>query len=129
MTKKIIFILILLLVVAGLAGTSLLRRQTKQPEKTEKSSPKKTIKDWLTNNQGAECRLKTPQGEITVLTKANKVKIVGQIGLGPAGGTNQGAMINDGQYIYLWNQGETKGIKYPIESTSTKISGPARLEL
>lgn len=58
----------------------------------------------------------TEQGEVKTWVKDNKVRVEG-VGFGvPGTAGNQGGMVNDGEWIYIWGGEEKTGVKYKLSA-------------
>jgi len=81
---------------------------------------KEKIADVVETGNSTHCVMSTTEGgTIETWTKGEKVKAYGTNIGGSAG---MGYMISDGQWAYMWVEGETKGLKYPITDEETPRS-------
>lgn len=62
------------------------------------------------------CTYTSQSGEVTVLAKGGKIKVDGFSYATPEGQETRGFMINDGETIYFWSEGEGKGTKYSLSA-------------
>jgi len=66
------------------------------------------------------CVMETSEGgKIETWTKDKKVKVYG---LNTGGGAGMGYMISDGEWTYMWVEGEAEGTKYPVMDEETPRS-------
>jgi len=87
----------------------------KAPEAQNSASPEdgltvkenNTLMGWLKKGKGVECTVSSPEGNITVKTKDNKVRIDGiPYAFGAAAGAeaiNNGVSLTDGDWTYFWS--------------------------
>lgn len=60
------------------------------------------------------CTMTDTKGAVVdYYNSGKKMKIVGT---NVSEETETGTIINDGEYMYVWSEGETEGIKYPVSS-------------
>ena len=73
---------------------------------------KEKIADVVETGKSTHCIMSTTEGgTIETWTKGQKTKVYGA---NVGGGPGMGYMISDGQWTYLWVEGQTKGSKYPV---------------
>lgn len=72
-----------------------------------------SLKDALLSGQAMRCTYNDGQGEVSSLVKGSKVRVEGM-----SMGENQGKgwMINDGEWMYTWSDGEKKGTKFNVQA-------------
>lgn len=108
--KKILPLIIVILVIGGVILWK--KNNSSQP------GAKKSILDWIKGEQSVRCELDVNDSKVIVLAKGNKIKVIGQ-SVPVSGQTEKGNLINDGQWIYVWSEGEETGIKYPVEESES----------
>lgn len=89
------------------------KKQTKQPT-SQKEEQKQgfSLKNALSLGKSIKCVYKMNDEESTIWIKGKKMRMEGG-GLEEGG---KGGMINDGEWIYIWNDKDKKGMKYKISS-------------
>jgi hypothetical protein len=75
-------------------------------------APKTGLVDALLGNETMKCTYSDSYGEVTVWAKAGKVRSEG-FNYG-ASGNEKGGMINDGEYLYIWQESDKTGLKYKL---------------
>lgn len=75
-------------------------------------APKTSIVDALLGNDTMKCTYSDSYGEVVVWAKAGKVRSEGSsFGMQ---GNEKGGMINDGEYLYIWQESDKTGLKYKL---------------
>jgi len=122
--KKVI-IIIIAVIILGAGGYFIFSQAKNGPEaKTDASKDIKGLKvnknntllGWLKRGKGVRCAIKSEDEEVIMQTKNNKVRIDGLAGM--MGQTEEeteepGAMISDGEWVYIWSG--TGGMKMNIK--------------
>ncbi len=81
---------------------------------------KEKIADAVETNKSTYCVMEiTGGGTVETWTKGEKTKAYGT---NMGGGAGMGYMISDGQWTYMWVEGQTKGSKYPVTEEETPRS-------
>lgn len=112
--KKILPVVLIIVLVGG--GLYFIKQKQSPPPSTN-TQTNKSILDWLKGKQGVRCELDMNGSQVVVLAKENKIKVIGQtLPIGEQ--VQKGNMINDGQWIYVWNEESDTGIKYNIKEQS-----------
>lgn len=123
MNKKIwaLILLMLLVLFMFIAYRSLSSKRVGQTTpgggKTEtREEPGKlvSIKDALTLGKSVQCNYTTEEGEMTTWVKGEKVRVEG-VGF-DSGGSGEGGMINDGEWVYIWGKEDESGMKYKLSA-------------
>jgi hypothetical protein len=96
------------------AGSSPASPTAKQDAKQEGWS----LKNALSLGQSVKCSYTTEQGEVTTWVKDKKVKVEG-LGVSTTEKSGKGGMINDGEWIYIWNDADKSGMKYKLAALVT----------
>lgn len=106
--KKLVIVLILIaLVIGGYRFLSQRRVAEEKPAETVFES----LKEALTAKVPLKCEVEVEEGKkIIVYIKGEKQRIEGI----DYEGEEQGVMINDGKYVYIWNKAKKEGIKYEL---------------
>lgn len=78
-----------------------------QPEQNKFS-----LKNALTAGQSLRCSYEMNGEKVTTLVKGDKYKIEG---IGAMGESNNGGMVSDGTFMYMWDEESKKGTKYDIK--------------
>lgn len=87
-------------------------------EASDQKEKSKKLSDWIKSGKGIVCSVNTPQGEVIVKTKGEKVRMDGIMYMDMTSsdanhGTQKGSSISDGEWFYMW--GDDNGIKIKIE--------------
>ena len=81
-------------------------------------APKTGIVDALLGNDTMKCTYSDSYGEVVVWAKAGKVRSEGSsFGMQ---GNEKGGMINDGEYLYIWQESDKTGLKYKLSVFETE---------
>jgi len=105
--KKIIIILVLIAVAVGGYRFLSSRQKGEKPTETVFNS----LKEALTTTVPLKCEIKVEENKkVVVYIKGKKQRVEG-VGYE---GDEQGVMINDGQYVYIWNEDKKEGVKYSL---------------
>lgn len=89
----------------------------------------KTMAELVAGKDSFECTAETSEGTAVTKVKGDKMRVEGFNFADNSGGSQHGAMINDGTTVYVWS--DTTGSKYKIEilnklsSSSSGFSGTA----
>ena len=81
-------------------------------------APKTGLVDVLMGNDTMKCAYSDSYGEVTVWTKAGKVRSEG-FNYGVSG-NEKGGLINDGEYLYIWQESDKTGLKYKLSVFETE---------
>ena len=92
--------------------------------------PKTGLVDALLGNDTKECKYIDENGEVTFWAKSGKMRAQGaSFGLQ---GDQKGGMINDGEYLYIWQDSDKSGIKYKLSvfesADSQDTSQPSQVD-
>lgn len=92
------------------------QEQPKGESVTEKIGS--SLKEAFGLGRSMKCTYTAPEGGLTtILVKDKKVRIEGaQFGSGEG---KSGGMINDGQWIYIWDNEKKEGMKYQVSALKT----------
>jgi len=81
---------------------------------------KEKVADVVETGGSTYCIMSTSEGgTVETWTKGKKTKVYGT---NMGGGVGMGYMITDGQWTYMWVEGQTKGSKYPVTDEETPRS-------
>ena len=119
MNKKILISLILVLSLSLVACGK--KEEEKQVENKAKEGgieilEKKSLSDWFGGEKVVECTIKSPEGDIVVITKGEDVYMEGIPFLsadsqGQMPEAKNGAMLTLGDWTYMWDKTTKKGTK------------------
>lgn len=124
--KKVIIIIIAVIILgaggyyiynqaqSGPAGPTVKTDESKEA-KGLKVNANNTLLGWLKRGKGVKCTVQAEEGEMVVQTKNNKVRIdgmAGMMGQSEEKSEEPGAMISDGEWVYIWSGDE--GMKMNI---------------
>jgi len=106
--KKLIIALILIALVIGGYRFS---KTKKVVEEKPKETAFESLKEALTAKIPLKCEVEVEEGKkIVVYIKGEKQKIEGV----SYDEKEQGVLLNDGKYVYIWNKEKREGIKYEL---------------
>jgi hypothetical protein len=83
-------------------------------------APKTGLVDALLGNDTTKCTYSDSYGEVTIWAKAGKVRSEGS-NYGVSG-DQKGGMINDGEYLYIWQDSDKTGLKYKLSVFENEAS-------
>jgi hypothetical protein len=120
--KKIITLLVVLGVALSLGGCFKKGESIDQNDSKKQQQP--TLREWFESGKGVKCIIDTPEGEVEVSSKGDKVRIDGiayadMSNPASAGETQKGTTLTNGDWIYMWSG--KNGTKMNIEEMN-KIS-------
>lgn len=115
MKKSIIISAICLIFIIGLSGCG---KKEKISSEDSKAVQYSTLSEWLKSGQGVECKVNSPDGEITVKTKDQKVRMDGIMyadinKMDENTEIEKGSSIATKEWIYIWSG--DKGMKMNLE--------------
>jgi len=111
--KKIIFpILLTASILLTACGPKTQPKQNQGSQTPNQQQEKFSLKNALTAGQSLRCNYEMNGDQITTLIKGNKYKIDG---MGSMGEANNGGMVSDGTFMYMWDDETKKGTKYDIK--------------
>jgi len=119
--KKANIVVLLLLVVLLVGGVIVIKAKSSknnQP-KTETGKQEETqegfsLKNALSLGKSYKCTYADEKGQSTVLIKDKKMSVKWVSNDDKA--IDNGGMINNGEWIYIWGGQDNKGMKYKVES-------------
>jgi hypothetical protein len=111
---KLLLVLPILFMLTGCTNPMQKKETENTATKREQQQEKKDLsfKNVFSQGEAYRCNYEDENGEVTAWVKGDKVKVEG-IAFG-AEEEDRGAMINDGQWVYIWNEGTMEGMKYDL---------------
>lgn len=104
-------------------------KKDKISSEDSKKAQYETLTAWLKSGKGVVCEIKTPEGEITVKSKGDKVRMDGMpwMDLESLGEDDitEGSSITDGDWMYMWSG--QKGMKMNLKEMA-EMSGDVEAE-
>ncbi len=131
MKRIILFCLILIFILAGCFFNKNNEQQAKEENRQKGGlivKENNTMLGWLKRGKAVECIVTSPDGEIKIKTKNNKVRIEGipfMFGDNIEKPTNDGVSVTDGDWMYMWSG--NKGTKMNIKELE-EMSGEVKEE-
>lgn len=124
----------LLIVVGGIILAGLIFKSVSKPKYPTgldaDLAPKTGLVDALLGNDTMMCAYSDENGEMVVWAKSGKIRSEGS-SFGVQG-NQKGGMINDGEYLYIWQDGDKTGIKYKLSvfenEESTDTAPPSEID-
>ncbi len=110
-----------------LSGCSLVSQNQNQITVSPPAEGKKSalsLKEILNLGQSAKCTYLSDYGEITSWIKGKKIRAEGDVFADSKENQGNGGMINDGEWLYLWNNQTQEGMKYKLTALN-KQPGPS----
>lgn len=110
-------LLLILLASATLTLSACIPGMNNQSKTTEQSesemiSETKELATAMEQGKPIHCTMTDTEGAVVdYYNSGEKMKVAG---MNVNDQTENGFMINDGEYMYIWSEGETEGIKYPV---------------
>ena len=124
----------LLLVIGGIILAGLAFKMINKPKyptgMDADLAPKSGLVDALLGNDTMKCSYSDERGEVSFWAKSGKMRAEGaSFGLQ---GDQKGGMINDSEYLYIWQDDDKSGIKYKLsvfeDTDSPDTSQPAQID-
>lgn len=116
--KKLLVLLPLIFLLTGCSVPFIGQNQQNggggQQQQQKKNEQKNlSLKDVFGRGDAYMCTYKAQDSEVTVYAKGEKLRVEGM----SLDATTQGSggMINDGEWIYIWNDENKEGMKYNLE--------------
>jgi len=117
--KKIIILLLVVSVSFGLSGCGKKKQASTQDQAKQKKDlvveEDNSLFGWLKRGKAVECTIKSPEGDMIVRTKDNKVRIDGVPYVSFENMEEEpsmdGAMLTIGDWTYMWDKKSKKGTK------------------
>lgn len=126
MKKVFIIAALVFLLGSGFYFIKIKNRHSSLPTKetTSQETPKKkTLLDLIKGKEGVECQIENAGGKIVMIAQTGRVKVTGY-SLPGSEGNGKTSIINDGNWVYIWSEGEERGIKYAVDEEDEENSSP-----
>lgn len=81
---------------------------------TQTSGLVTSLKDAILGGQAMRCTYEDENGEATTLVQGKKMKVEGYNFADADDSKGKGWMVSDGEWMYIWQDGEEKGMKYNV---------------
>jgi hypothetical protein len=115
--KKSLIIGLLIFMVFGLSACGKKAEEpvgAETPDNTGQMMAEKSMMKWLKGGKTVKCEVKTPDGEVSVITKEGAVRMEGipfysMDSAGEAPEPKNGVMLTVGDWTYMWDKVSRKG--------------------
>lgn len=123
MKKTILFIGLIILIAAIGFYVFIYGDKTTEPAETEITQEDEEVieevrielLEWLKGGQGVECVVTSPEGDIIVKTRDDKIRVEGIVYAAPGSEEEvPGVSLTDGDWVYIWSGNE--GTKFNIKT-------------